>query len=299
MILLSNKRRITRMARTITEIKDQMTAAFIENGSIQSVYSLDPAKSFDDQFSKVSIESILFFVVASAIWVLEKLFDTHKSEVTNIINRMKPHSSKWYAEKAKAFQYGFDLLPDSDEFDNTEKTPEQIAASKIVTYSAVVERPKQLLVKAAKVVNDDLAALAPAELQAFTEYIARIKDAGVHITTLSGEPEQLKLVMTIYYNPLVLKSDGSRVDGSDANPVPDAVRDYLRNIVFDGTMVLADLVDRLQQVEGVMIPHVNSAAYKYGNLNWITFDVMHRPESGYIRIANADLSITYTAKSVQ
>lgn len=286
------------MARTIAEIKNQITTAFIENGSIQSVYGLNPEKSFDEQFSKVSIESILFYVVASAIWVLEKLFDTHKAEVTDIISRMKPHSLKWYAEKSKQFQYGFDLLPDSDKFDNTGKTSEQIEASKIVKYSAVIEQPRQLLIKVAKVENNDLASLTASELAAFGTYISRIKDAGVFISTLSDEPEQLRLELKIYYNPLVLKADGKRVDGTDDKPVENAVRAYLREIEFNGTLVLAHLVDKLQQVDGVMIPHIISSKYKYGTLDWIDFSVMYRPKSGYIRISDSDLIITREARSV-
>lgn len=274
-----------------------MTAAFIENGSIQSVYRLDPAKSFDEQFSKVSIESILFYIVAASMWVLEQLFNSHKSEVTDIINRLKPHSAKWYAERAKDFQHGFNLLPDSDQFDNTGKTADQISASKIVAYSAVIEQPKKLEIKVAKLQAGDLSKLTASELAAFSTYIARIKDAGVFVSALSDDPEQLRLQLKIYYNPLVLNSTGKRVDGTDDKPIPNAVRAYLRSIEFNGTLVLAHLVDRLQQVDGVLIPHVISSKYKYGNLNWVDFDVMHQPGSGYIRIADADLLITYEARS--
>ncbi|MEG2792053.1 MAG: hypothetical protein RSA98_10785, partial [Odoribacter sp.] len=85
------------MARTIAEIKKEMTEVFIGNETIMALYGLNPEKNFEDQFSKVSLESILFYVVATCIWTLEKLFDRHRQEVTELINELKPHSLRWYA----------------------------------------------------------------------------------------------------------------------------------------------------------------------------------------------------------
>ena len=96
-----------------------MTDVFITNDTIKALYGLDPKKSFEDQFSKVSLESILFYVVATAVWTLEKLFDRHRQECTELINELKPHSIRWYANKAKAFQFGKSLVPDTDQYDNT------------------------------------------------------------------------------------------------------------------------------------------------------------------------------------
>ncbi len=240
----------------------------------------------------------MFYTVAVSIWVLEKIFDTHKKEVTDIIDKMKPHSLKWYAEKSKAFQYGFDLLLDSDKFNNEGKTDEQIKESKIVKYAAVIEQPKQLLIKVAKVENNDLTHLTTDELVAFNGYISRIKDAGVFVHTLSDNPEQLRLVLKVYYNPLVLRSDGSRVDGTETEPVKNAIRGYLQEIEFNGVFVVAHLVDRLQKVEGVVVPHIKTAQHKFGNTKWLDVDAMFQPMTGYTRISDNNLTIIYEAKSV-
>ena len=53
------------MARTIREIKDEITSTFISQEPIRTAYGLDPTKSFDKQFSPVSVESVMFYVVAS------------------------------------------------------------------------------------------------------------------------------------------------------------------------------------------------------------------------------------------
>lgn len=288
------------MARTIAEIKKQMTDAYIGSPVVQERYGLsadDVVKGFDANFSKVSIENIYFYVIATAIWTLEKLFDLHKAEITDYISRMKPHTSAWYVTKAKAFQYGFDLLPDSELFDNTGKTAEQIEASKIVKFTAVVEQSKQMLIKVAKKASNDLAALSDDELNSFTHYIERIKDAGVHVRITSGNAEKLRLRLKIYYNPLVLQSDGKRIDGTSATPVVDTVKRYLQDIEFDGTVVLAHLTDALQQIDGVVIPHIMQAAYSADGMHWIDFDVMHRPMSGYIRLNEAS-QIIYEPRNV-
>lgn len=285
------------MARTYNQIKNEITSAYIGDATIIAKYGLDPSKTFEQQFSMLSLENIIFSVVAACMLTVEVLFDIHKSEVTKIIDNMKPHSPKWYADKSKQFQYGFDLLPDSDNFDNTGKTDSEIEDSKIVAYSAVIEQKQKLQIKVAKIENNDLAPLTLDETDAFSNYIQKIKDAGVWIDLLTYPADELKLDLLIYYNPLVLNSNGERIDGTSKTPIPNAIRSYLAGIEFDSTVVLADLVDVLQKVEGVSIPHVNDAAYKYGDLGWIPFNVMFRPLSGYTRISDADLFITYTPRS--
>lgn len=279
--------------RTIADIKKSMTDVFISNNTIKQVYGLKDGFTFEDQFSVVSLESVLFECVAFAIWTLETLFDLHKSEVTDYIANMKPHTVRWYATKAKMFQYGFNLLADSDLYDNTDKTDEEIQASKIVAYSAVVESDKQLVIKVAKDTGD-LAPLTVVELAAFKEYIARIKDAGVVTNIISEVADNLSLEIDLYYNPLVLNANGQRLDGSSMTPVADAVRNYLKVLPFNGEFVLAYLTDALQGVDGVVIPHIRTAKYKYGGLSWLDIVVKYTPYSGYLRIADTvDLKINY------
>ncbi len=67
------------MARSIAEIKKTMTDGFVTNEEAKARYGLDTSKTFDEQFSKVSIESILYYVVASAIYILEVLSDTREA----------------------------------------------------------------------------------------------------------------------------------------------------------------------------------------------------------------------------
>lgn len=279
------------MARAIIDIKKEMTGQWMASASVQSAYGFPEGASFEDVFSKVSLESIFFYIVAVCQWTLEKLFDSHKTEVAEIISTLKPHTPRWYAARAKEFQYGDNLMEDSDAYDNTGQTQEEIDGKKIVAYSAVVEQNGGLLIKVARNAGDDLAPLSDGELAAFTDYVGRVKDAGVVVEVLSREADSLKLGLEIYYNPLVLNSKGERIDGTSASPVEDAIRSYLKNTPFNGMLVLAYLTDALQGVEGVVIPHIESAQCRYGEINWESIRVKYQPFSGYTRLAG--LEVTY------
>ena len=279
------------MAREIKDIKEEMTNQFLQNETIQSIYGVNDSSTFDEQFSKVSIESILFTIIATSIWTLEKLFDLHKKEVTDYIAQMKPHSLRWYANKAKAFQLGDDLAEDEDFYDNTGKTEEEIAGSRIIAHSAVVEQDRYLRVKVAKIVGDDLGPLSNGtptpeddELAAFSEYMQKIKDAGVKLIIDSNPADLMLLQLDIYYNPLILNSAGQRLDGKGDTPVQDAVKSYLRNLPFNGVLIKAHLVDVLQEVVGVIVPVVKSMQVKYGSQPYVEAQEFHTPDAGYIRL---------------
>ena len=92
------------MARTIAQIQQ----------SIIDSKNADATLSALSSSSNVAIWKLWSYIVAVCQWVLENLFDLHKSEVTAIIAAQKPHTLQWYVTKAKAFQYGIILPPDTD-----------------------------------------------------------------------------------------------------------------------------------------------------------------------------------------
>lgn len=284
------------MARTIAEIKKDITDRFTAHPSIISLYSLDTTKTFEQQFTVVSIESILFYIVAVSIWTLEVLFDTLRVEINSTIDNLKPHTARWYANVAKQFQLGQNLMPDSDRYDNTGLTSEQIAASRIIAHSAVVNVQKRLVIKVAKDEGDDLAPLTTIELNAFKDYMFRVKDAGVQTEIISKEADKLTLELKIYFNPLVLNSTGGRLDAASDTPVADAVRTFLKNLPFNGLFVQAFLVDALQRVDGVVIPVIERAKYKYNDQEG-DIGAIYQPYAGYMRISDADLVIRYESQS--
>lgn len=272
------------MARTITEIQQSM----IDGIQADPVLSLVCTST-----SKVALWRLWTRIVATCAWAIEVLHDTFKAEVNEVVAALKPHTERWYASKAKAFQYGYSLPLDSDVYDNSALTEAQIDDSLIVRYAAVTPVDKKLRVKVAKETGD-LAPLTAPELAAFAEYMARIKDAGVKLIIDSLPADKLKLGLKIYYDPLILDATGQRIDGSDNEPVQNAIDAFLKNLPFNGTFVIAYLVDALQKVDGVVIPHVASCETKYGALPFTSVNVKVVPDSGYLRFeVGGDLTIEF------
>ena len=127
------------MARSIEQIKSSMAEAFMQDTNLATKYGFEVGADFNNTFSKVSIESLILYIIAASIWTLEKLFDTHTAEVTDYIATMKPHSLRWYVEKAKAFMYGVPLINGTDQHNTEGMTDEQINQAKIVTFAACTE----------------------------------------------------------------------------------------------------------------------------------------------------------------
>ncbi|HLO38378.1 MAG TPA: hypothetical protein VK173_07810 [Lacibacter sp.] len=272
------------MARAITDIQNEIIAQVQANATLAPLLT---------STSKVAVWRLLTYVVAVCIWTLEKLFDIHVIDVNETISKLKPHSLRWYAEKARAFQYGYNLVDDADYYDNTGIDDATIEASQVVAYAAVVEQERGLRIKVARDTGD-LAALTSPQLTAFIEYMKRVKDAGVRLNITSTAADGLKLTLEIYYNPLVLNSTGARLDGAGAEPVQDAVKNYLKNLPFNGVFVLQSLIDQLQVVDGVKIAHLVSAQAQYGLLPYQSFAVKYLPDSGYLRLINpGDLVLTF------
>ena len=247
--------------------------------------------------SKVAIWRLMIYVVAFAVWSLEILFDQHKAEVDGILLELKPHTARWYRNKALAFQYGFDLYPDTDVFVNEGKTPEQIEASKIIKYAAVTEASTEsrLIIKiATEDAGGILSPISEPEKESVVAYFDEIGDAGVRKTIINYLPDVLRLNIKIYYDPLVLTSNGVAITGINAGkkPVEIALQEFMRELDFDGQLILSALVDKLQETEGVAIPHLVSAASKWindggsGYGNFENISVKKIPVAGYFTIEN-------------
>lgn len=248
--------------------------------------------------SRVAIWKILFYAVAFGIYSLEVIYDFFRLEVDDRLLQLKPHSARWYAEKAKAFQYGYPLIVESDYYDNSQLTEDQVNDSKIISYAAVVEQTRGIRIKVAKLVGGVKTALEPDELTAFAQYMEDIKDAGIKLLITSGPPDELKAKLRVFYNPLVLRGDGGRIDGTDNMPVQNALNKYLDNLPFNGLFVPQLAVDQLQAVNGVVIVRDDQWTARYGTLDFAGVDVEYNPDAGYLKIADNGLEIAFIPHAV-
>lgn len=270
------------MARSIEQIQAEIIQAKEADSDLDVLNST----------SRVAVWRLITFVIAAAISTLEKLFDLHKQETDTRISLLKPHTARWYREKTMAFQYGFPLVRDTDYYDNSKVAQELVQNSKIIKYAAVTEaddNSSRLIIKIATETAGDLGRITDAQKLVFEAYIAEIRDAGVSIDVINFLPDRLFLAMDIYRNPLLIDADGNSILNG-GKPIEEAIKQYLREMPFNGELVLASLVDKLQSVPGVRIPHILSAQSSwvdgdpgnYGAVREIT--VRHTPLSGYFEI---------------
>lgn len=299
------------MARSLEEIKLQMTSAFISNVTIQEKYGLTPGQTFEQEFSKVSLENIIFSIIAFANWTLETLWDIFKAENEAEMAKQKIHSKDWYRQKALDFQYGFPVINGTDQFDNTGKTDEEIETSKIVAQAACIKLISTsgygiLRVKAAKSDGNDLVKLSEPEVTALRYYFMRhATDAGTQLKVTSGDADDLKLHILIQFDPLILGTDGARLDGTAQTPVIDAIKEFLKSLDFNGALVLDDLRRKIRTVEGVSTVEILGAFSKYGSYNYETtgiqnvgsIEAVRVADAGYMKLDEENLTIQYVVNN--
>lgn len=272
------------MARSIQEIQEEIIRAKNQEASLSDLNST----------SKTAIWRLWTYITAFAIWTLEKLFDQHRKEIDEKIRTQKVFSLPWYRMMALRFQYGdgFALAYEKDYYDNTGKTEDEVEASKIVKYAAINEVEGVLVLKIATEQVGELQRITDEQEESFTYYINRIKAVGVEIRVINSEPDLLSIHMKVLYNPLIMKKDGTLIQDPSEKPVESAIRKYLKNLPFNGELVLAHLTDAVQQAEGVEVPHLSLVQTKWvDSPAFENVEIKVVPKSGYFKITN--FNITY------
>lgn len=274
------------MARTIEEIKKDMMADFVKMPAVKSVYGLDGSKSFADCFSMASLENIIFYVFAVAVWTLEKLFDLHRAEVDARIEQLEPHTLRWYVNKAKAYMQGRKLVTDCDYYDTEGMTEQDIAAARVVKYAVATESNTVVYIKVARELDGNPAALTEGQLAGLTSYMNEIKDAGVSVQLRNEPADQMRISLLIYYDPTLLTVDAGgngNQDGTD--PVREATKRVIENLPFNGMFRKSDLMAALQALPCVEVADIKSVTVKPRNAEqWQTVEGYDRPYSGYYSI---------------
>lgn len=263
-----------------------MTDAFVASHAIRSAYGLADGKSFDEQFSRVSLESIFFYVFASAVYILEVLFDAHRSEVDNRIATLRPHSLRWYATMAKAYLHGYQLQADSDTYDTTAISASDLAKARIVRYAVATEANTIIYLKVAGA--DEQGApkmLSEIEVAALTAYINEIKDAGVIVKLINQEADLIRLSITVYLNPSIIGNTSLRSE------VEATIRAYLSALPFDGVYRHSDLLNAVQAIAGVPVMSIDKAESRaHSAAIWGTIDGYKRPHAGYFKVDQLDIT---------
>ena len=251
------------MARSISEIKRTMTDAFMQDEAIREAYNLSPGKTrFADCFSAVSLENLLFYIVAACHYVLESIFEKFTQDVEQKISRAVVASIPWYFDKAKAFQYGDALVLNPRTFGyeyakiNTLK--------QLVKYVAVRDRGASIEMLVSTEQNGKPTPLSDEVLTAFKHYINAIKIAGVVINVRTRKADELSIAVKVVVDPLKINRQGVEITSSE-KVVEKGIENYLADIVYGGTFNKTKLVDAIQRVDGVVDVVLGVCKYKAGD----------------------------------
>ncbi len=281
------------MARTIRQIKSAMTAQFMADSTIIERYGLTAGANFEDTFSPVSLESIWFSIVASAIFMLETLFDAFREDVDAKIAQAVVASIPWYHKIALEFQYGDALVFDEETQAFVYATPDE--SKQIVKYAACRDVGGMVSILVSKQNSSGPVALTSAELAAFDAYMRQRKPAGVLLQTASFSPDLVRVNARVQYDPQVINASGQLIADTSIYPVERAINQYLADIVYGGDLNKTKLVDAIQQAEGVVDVVLNSVQAKPASASSYTTVTgnNYTSRSGSFKSNNLRNSITY------
>lgn len=297
------------MARTIKEIAEEIKVEFVRNETLRVAYGLtgydadgDEATQltyYESNFSKVSVESCLVFVVATCMAAMEHLMDWFKNDVQHVVDNERYGYAGWYAKKMKLFRYGQDVVndyshSDSDfaegtEYADTGLTQQEIEDLQIIKYASATDSGHSVLIKIAKDDgNGSPTPLSSAEAAMAEAYINRIKPAGIPLSIVNENADSLDVSVKIVYNPLIF---GSQKEVEDV--IETAIKKYLNSIEFNGRFVAMTMIDHLQEVEGIEIAQVNriSATHAGFSSTDITGATSYVPNSGYLALSNLEIIV--------
>ena len=195
------------MARSISEIKRTMTDAFMQDKAIRDAYGLSADKTrFADCFSAVSLENLLFYIVAACHYVLESIFEKFTQDVEQKISRAVVASIPWYFDKAKAFQYGDALVLNPRTFGYEYAKIDTL--KQLVKYVAVRDRGASIEMLVSTEQNGKPTPLSDEVLTAFKHYINAIKIAGVVINVRTRKADELSIAVKVVVDPLKINRQG-------------------------------------------------------------------------------------------
>ena len=258
------------MARSTKEIYDEIVTAIESEDSLQDL----------DSKSQTAKWSLIAFIVAASINLMEQLFDLLQTTIQNIILSGIPGTLPWVQQKTEEFQYSEDDPQNLILVDLVPQYPEVIPDYQIITRASVTETSSLgITIKVAK--NEPPEPLNAAEETALNDYWETLRYAGTKIDILTALPDRLYVNANIYY------------DGAFAGVIEDNVKTalttYLQNLSspenFNGIVRNTAIVDAIQAVEGVIDVKLNQSRGRAEQTPFASgtiIDVRYTTFAGYI-----------------
>lgn len=236
------------MARTIAVIYDEIVSVKEGTSELDGLLPLNEnSQNFLDansSGSKVALWRLWCWIFATVCWLYEVMLDKHKVEIDHAISHTPFGTLQWYNKIVLAFQLGYELLWDTDrnQYVYSDIITEAAVESRIIKRSAVAVVNGQLQFKVAKLaagipVPLDGSVADESERTSLMAYLIHMAYPGTNIVLISENADELRLDVDIYFDPLVLNPDGSRVVDSSIYPVTVAVNAFVQSLPFNGRKV--------------------------------------------------------------
>lgn len=210
-------------------------------------------------------------------WLLHSFWIVYQARLKKAALEVIPHNEHWYSVKALQFQLG-----DTLDATNGKVIYPLIDESKQIVKAASVKSTSNgdVILKVAKKNALGLEPLSSPELIAFRGYMNSIQDAGVSLFVVSQNADLLKVLIDVYYNPIIPLAT------MRAN-VEVAINNYLQNLPFDGIVRITKLIDAIQAVEGVVdieIKDCQASTSYTSSSSFVPVEVFYETVAGYINI---------------
>ena len=224
------------MARGVSEIYTEIIDEKNNQTTLQGLApQADSLANFEQDLNndkRVARWRIIAFIVALSTWTHELLWDKFKVELQAIADTAPTGTVSWYQEQTLAYQFGYNLV-----YQNNKYVYSVIdEASKIVKLCSVTERADStLIIKVADLDNSNLPLpLTGVQQKALVGYLQKIKFAGTRIAVISDTADLLKLIGTVYYDPIIPLT-------TVIADVEAAIVAYIRNLPFNGVFKINSL----------------------------------------------------------
>ena len=277
------------MARDRRTIKKEMTDTFISNPNVIVKYGLTIGNSFEQEFSLISLENILFDIISFCVFVHEQIVSANAAN-------SRPQNLPNFIAKVYNFHDGLPLkwIDGQFQYDLTGvANPDDL---KIIDRCAVLEsNDGELVVKVAHDNAGDLLPISNDQATRLLFYLGQMKVPGVRIRLINQDADNIKTTLNVYV-------DAQQIDlitGQQLNttetvfPVKDAIKEYLSKLEFNGAFVTNFFEAAIQGKDGIKLCDVLLMQHKYAGFDFTDFTAFKIPESGYFKIQDADLTINY------
>ena len=157
------------MIRTRKEIKKQITDSFISNSTIKSKYGLVDGMTFEEQFSLVSLENIMFDIFSFVIRI-------HEQIVSKNAENSRPQNLPNFIATVLNFHDGLDLVFKNGQFQYDLTNVLDASARKIIARCAVLEsNDEEIVVKIAVENNGNLEPATQPQADRILAYLKKMK----------------------------------------------------------------------------------------------------------------------------